>query len=109
MSEPLKIYMRQCLIGFGLSAVFVGLLLAFNVVNLWTLISGSDVGLLAAFLLWFFTGIVLAGAQFGIYVMSLTEDDDTRPSGRGPGVRDRAVVPVPADRPKTPISRFLKR
>ena len=36
MPELIKLYIRHSLIGFGISAIFVGLLLYFNVMNLWT-------------------------------------------------------------------------
>ncbi|MEM0947368.1 MAG: hypothetical protein AAGK37_08185 [Pseudomonadota bacterium] len=76
MPELVRFYIRHTLIGFGLSAVFVGLLFWFDVAGLWRLVSGSDVGLLAAFLLFMFNGIVFAGAQFGIAIMRLGEKAD---------------------------------
>ena len=108
MPDLLKLYLRQCLIGFGIAAVFVALLLGFNVVNLRGLILGSDVGLLAAFLLWFFNGIVFAGVQFGIYVMSMAESEDTG-GGRGYGVVDYVPVRVPAERDRNPLQRNLRQ
>ena len=97
MPDLIKLYIRQCLIGFGLAAAFVALLLAFNVQNLWSLISGSDVGLLAAFMLWFFNGIVFSGVQFGVYV-TLNASDDTL-DGRGPSnaVADMVPLRVPVE------------
>lgn len=77
----MKFYLRHCLIGFALAAVFVVALLWLNVGNLWSLISTSDVGWLAAFLLWFFNGIVFAGAQTGVAVMTMAEDSDDTPKG----------------------------
>ncbi len=93
MPDLLKLYLRQCLIGFGIAAVFVTLLLGFNVANLWGLVSHSDVGLLAVFMLWFFNGIVFAGVQFSIYVMSMAEKEDSD-GGRGLGVMDCIPVQV---------------
>lgn len=109
MPELIKLYMRQCAIGFGVAAVFVALLLAFNVVNLWGLVKGSDVGLLAVFMLWFFNGIVFAGVQFGIYVMSMAETEDTG-AGRGFGAmtHDYVAVRVPVDRDRSPLQRSLR-
>ena len=76
MPDLIKLYIRQTAIGFALSAVFVALLLYFNVVNLWHLVTHTDVGVLAVFLLWLFNGIVFAGVQFGITIMLMKYDDD---------------------------------
>lgn len=80
MPKLVKLYIRNVLIGFGIAAAFVVMLLWFNVMNLWGLVSHSDVGILAVFLLWFMHGIVFAGVQFAWAVMSLAEKKD---SGRG--------------------------
>lgn len=76
MPELVRFYIRHTLIGFALAAVFVALLFWFDVAGLWRLVSNSDVGLLAAFLLFMFNGIVFSGAQFGIAIMRLAEDKD---------------------------------
>jgi hypothetical protein len=82
--EPdlMRLYLRHCLIGFALSAVFVGLILWFDVVGLRGLIMGSDIGWLAVLLLWFFNGTVFGSVQFAIVIMSQAEDeDDDGPKG----------------------------
>lgn len=86
MPELIKLYIKNVIIGFGLAAVFVAILLWFNVMNLWSLVSGSDVGIMAVVVLWFAHGIVFAGVQFGYAVMAMAED----PSGprRGTPVVD---------------------
>ncbi|WP_292286867.1 hypothetical protein [Marivita sp.] len=76
MPDLIKMYIRQSIIGFVLSAVFVALLLYFNVVNLWHLVTHTDVGPLAVLLLWLFNGIVFAGVQFGISIMLMADDED---------------------------------
>jgi len=76
MPDLIKMYIHQSVIGFALSAIFVGLLLYFNVVNLWHLVTHTDVGFLAVFLLWLFNAIVFAGVQFGISIMLMTYDDE---------------------------------
>ncbi len=70
-SEPklMRLYLAHCAIGFALSAVFVAMLLFFDVAGLGHLIATSDVGLLALFLLWFFNGTVFGSVQFAIVVM----------------------------------------
>lgn len=82
MPRLIAFYIRHVLIGFALSAAFVGLLLWLNIANLWHLISTSDVGVLAVFLLFLFNGIVFSGVQFGIAIMALGQSDR---AGRGPG------------------------
>ena len=81
------------LIGFGIAAGFVAMLLWFNIANLWSLVSNSDVGLLAVFLLWFSNGIVFAGVQFAIAVMGLKQDEPT--GGRGKPLRVDFTRPIP--------------
>jgi hypothetical protein len=105
MSRPLpklvRLYITQTLVGFGLSAAFVTLLLWGNVANLWHLVTHTSAGPLAVGLLWVFNGIVFSGVQFGISVMRMSEE-----GGRGGGRKERpqvqpALVPVPvkADEP----------
>ncbi|HKK98333.1 MAG TPA: hypothetical protein VJ928_09135 [Marivita sp.] len=105
MPDLVKLYIRQSLIGFGISAAFVTMLLYFNVVNLWHLVTHTDVGLLAVFLLWVFNGIVFASVQFGIAIMRMQSDDDEdddddhrgRPIGLEP-IRAHAHAPRPGVR-----------
>lgn len=87
MPQLIALYIRSVAIGFGLSAVFLGLMLWQNVAGLGQLILGSDMGLLAATMIFMFQGIVFAGVQFGIAVMLLA-DPDAPPSG---GLRDRLM------------------
>jgi hypothetical protein len=99
MPPLIRLYIRHCAIGFALSAVFVGLLFAFDVANLWTLVSRSDMGLMAAFMLFMGNGVVFAGVQFGITVMRMGEDEEPRGGRRGPATITGAIpVPVRDDR-----------
>ena len=91
MPELIKLYIRHSLIGFGISAIFVAILLYFNVMNLWTLISRDESAVLAVFILWFFNGAVFASVQFAYAVMSLAEKSDG--SGGG-GLRSYVLAPV---------------
>ncbi|MDE4099187.1 MULTISPECIES: hypothetical protein [Rhodobacterales] len=108
MPKLIQLYIRNVALGFGIAAVFVGLLLWFNVMNLWGLVSTSDVGLLAIGILWFMNGIVFAGVQFAWAVMSLAGDDDAGPRRGTPVVnhfepiRVKAAAPRPQDRRKQP-------
>ena len=76
MPKLIQLYIRNVALGFVIAAVFVGMLLWFNVMNLWQLVSTSDVGLLAVGILWFMNGIVFAGVQFAWAVMSLADKED---------------------------------
>ena len=73
MPKLVRLYITQVAWGFVISAVFVGVLLVFNVANLWQLITGSDIGLVALLMIWFMNGIVFAGVQFAYKIMSLAE------------------------------------
>jgi uncharacterized membrane protein len=96
MPPLIRLYIRHCAIGFLLSAVFVGLLFAFDVAKLWTLVSRSDMGVIAALMLFMGNGIVFAGVQFGITIMRMGERDD-EPRG---GLRDPVAIPVSAADPR---------
>ncbi len=106
MPELVKLYIRNVAIGFGIAAVFVALLLWFNVANLQHLIFNTQGGWLALFLLVMFNGIVFAGVQFAIAVMSMAEDGS--PSGGKPEAARpvlswfKAVEPVkiPVEEPR---------
>lgn len=85
MSNPpplIRLYIRSVAIGFGVAAVFVGLLLGLDIGGLRRLILGSDAGLIAVGMLWIFNGIIYAGVQFAWAVMAMAERDDGPPRGR---------------------------
>ncbi|MFN4099956.1 MAG: hypothetical protein ACK4GT_09275 [Pararhodobacter sp.] len=92
LPELVKLYIRQVAIGFALSAVFVALLLGFNIANLRSLILATQGGYIAGFLLFFFNGLVFAGVQFAISIMRMGDDDDHGPRG---GHRQRVSRGVP--------------
>lgn len=95
MPKLVKLYIRHVLIGFGLAGVFVALLLWLNVGNLWHLVSTSDVGLIAVFMLFMGHAIVFSGVQFAITIMRMGEDDEPKGGKRAP-VATRIPVPVEA-------------
>lgn len=96
MPHIAHLYIRQVLIGFALSAVFVGLLFWFNVANLWHLVSTSDIGWIAALMLFMFNGIVFAGVQFAIAIMRMADDDDDDDrGGRRDAIMVEDYVPIP--------------
>ncbi len=85
-----RLYIWQCLIGFGLSGLFTALLLWFNVAGLASLVMATQGGFMALFLLFFFNGLVFAGVQFAITIMRMAGDD-----GQGGGRKDNALASVP--------------
>ncbi|SLN23217.1 hypothetical protein ROA7450_00909 [Roseovarius albus] len=93
MPKLIRLYIINAAIGFGLAAVFVGMLLWFNIANLWHLISTSDKGWQALLILWVANGIVFAGVQFAIAVMRMKDDDDDEPRG---GLRQHVLRHEPA-------------
>ncbi|MCF2904530.1 hypothetical protein L0666_05990 [Octadecabacter sp. CECT 8868] len=100
MPELIKLYIKSCLIGFLASAVFVGLLIGFDVKGLRGLIMGSDIGIVAVMMIWIFNGIVFAGVQFAFAIMSMADDDDDEPRGGRPvKVFLAEPIPVRVDRP----------
>lgn len=109
MPKLVRLYIQQVLIGFAISAVFVGVLLWFNVANLWHLISGSNIGIIAAIMLWFANGIVFAGVQFAMTIMRMGEDDTPKGGKRQPAmVQEPVAIAVPAQERK-PLLRIFKR
>jgi hypothetical protein len=47
MPKLIRLYVTHVAIGFAIAAAFVGMLLWFNIANLWHLVTHSDQGLLA--------------------------------------------------------------
>ncbi len=86
-----RLYIRQCLIGFAISGLFVVLLLWLNVAGLRTLMLGTQGGLMALALLFLFNGLVFAGVQFAITIMHMADPE----GGDGGGRRDNVLASVP--------------
>ncbi len=100
MPKLVKLYIKNVIIGFAISAGFVALLLWFNVMNLWGLVSQSSDGLLAVFLLWFMNGIVFAGVQFAYVIMSMA-GNDSGPRRGTPVVSQLKPIRVTVEAQKT--------
>ncbi len=96
MPKLIRLYITHVAIGFGIAGAFVGMLLWFDIANLWHLVSHSDKGWLAVLVLWLANGIVFAGVQFGIAVMNMKDDDDEPRGGHRQRVRrnDGQMIPV---------------
>jgi hypothetical protein len=103
MPKLIALYIRSVAIGFGLSAAFLALMLWQDVAGLRHLIFGSDMGLVAAAMVFMFQGIVFAGVQFAIAVMSMADKDQTPGGGLRqaitPMMDSRIPVRVPVTKP----------
>lgn len=103
MPKLVRFYILNCVIGFAVAGVFTAAILWFNVANLWHLISGSDIGIMAVIVFWVLNGIVFAGVQFGVALMLMADSDDT---DDGPRRGMNIPVRVPATiRPRHPADR----
>ena len=71
MPRLIRLYIRECLLGFALAIIFSCLLVILNVANIGHLVTTVDGGWLAFLMLCVFNGIVFAGVQFGVAVMRL--------------------------------------
>ncbi len=76
-----RFLLRHAAIGIGVAAVFVALLVAFDVAHLASLFAHSPDGLLALGVLTVALGITFGSVQMGFAVM-LMDDEDGPPSGR---------------------------
>lgn len=94
MPKLIRLYIVNVLIGFAISALFLGLVLALDVAGLRHLVLQTPSGWIAGLLFFLSNGIVFAGVQFAIAVMALAEPQDKGPRG---GIRLRLFSrPAPA-------------
>jgi hypothetical protein len=100
MPQLVRLYITQVAFGFAVSAAFVFALVALDVGGIGHLVLGSDMGVVAALMLWVFHGVVFAGVQFAIAVMSLAED-----AGPRGGLRQLIPIRVEAVATKRPGAR----
>lgn len=90
----MRLYICNSLIGFGLSAIFTGLVLWLDVAGIGHLVQTVHGGWLAALVFFVLNGIVYAGVQTGIVVMSMDYGEDP-PGGTRVPQRVGQAVPVP--------------
>lgn len=97
MPKLIKLYITNVAYGFALSAVFLALLLWVDVGGIRHLIFGSDIGYIAAAMMFIMNGVVFASVQFGIAVMRMAEDPEgPRGGSRAPDVSRPIRVEVAA-------------
>ena len=66
-----RLYIFNCLVGFTLAGVFTASILWLNVANIGHLVTHVSGGWLAALVFFMLNGIVFAGVQTGIVIMSM--------------------------------------
>lgn len=81
MPKLITLYITNVLIGFAISGLFLGLVLAFDLAGLRHLVLETPSGWIAGLMFFLSNGIVFAGVQFAIAVMSLAEPQDKGPRG----------------------------
>lgn len=74
MSQPARFFVKHILIGFAIAALFVAMLIYFNVSGLRTLLAKEDLWPVAVLILWFGNGSVFGALQVAYAVMALAED-----------------------------------
>lgn len=91
MPKLVRLYIVNVAFGFALAAAFVAALVGFDVAGVGRLVLQSDMGIVAALMLWVFHGVLFAGVQFAIAVMGLAEDAAPR-GGKLIPIRVEATV-----------------
>ena len=95
LPRVVRLYILNCLFGFILSGTFTALILWFDVAGIGHLVTTVSGGWLAALVFFMLNGIVFAGVQTGIVVMTMEYDDTSKPPrGRRQPVAAPAPVPV---------------
>ncbi len=84
MPKLVRLYITHVAIGFAISAAFTLALVFLDVAGLKGLVLGSSDGILGAFLIFFFNGLVFGGVQFAIAVMRMRDDGKPRGGKRLP-------------------------
>jgi len=100
MPDHIKMIIKHAFIGFGISVAFTVMILAFNVGNLWHLVTHTAEGPIAVLMLVVFGTITFGSAQIGYKIMSMGEEsDDTDQGGKRDAlpVLDAVAIPVRSD------------
>jgi len=81
-SKLIRFLAMHAAVGVAVAVLMVGLALAFDVMNLWTLVSASDAGLLAVTVMTVFFAITFGSAQMGFALMFAMTAEAPPSSGR---------------------------
>ena len=74
LPDLVRFYIRHALIGYLIAAILTVLIIAFDFAGIGHLVRTVEGGWLAAFMLFFFNGIVFSGAQTAYAVLTMAED-----------------------------------
>ena len=95
MPKLIRLYITSALIGFALSAGFLGLLVWLNIAGLGHLVLETASGGVGGLMLFVMNGIIFAGVQFAIGVMRLADHDGELRGGlRAPSALRLAPIKV---------------
>lgn len=92
----IRLYIFNCLIGFALAGCFTGLILWLNVANIGYLVTHVAGGWLAALVFFVLNGIVFAGVQTGIVIMSMDYPGQPKDKGGRPQRPRARLTPLRA-------------
>lgn len=82
MPKLIRLYIVNVAIGFALALAFVAVLIWADVAHLRHLVLETEMGWLAGIMIVLANGVVFAGVQFAIAVMSMAEDAGTPKGGK---------------------------
>jgi hypothetical protein len=97
MPQLIRLMLLHGALGFGISAVFVALLVSTDTNGLAALLHGAESYPLPTLLLWFFCGLTFGSVQIGTALMLSDQDSAPRGGTRIP-VALPAAIPVRARR-----------
>ena len=99
MPDHIRMIIKHAFIGFGISVAFTAMILAFNVANLWHLVTHTAEGPIAVVMLVLFGTVTFGSAQIGYKIMSMGEEEDDDQGGKRDAlpVADPVALPVEAD------------
>jgi len=82
MPDHIKFILRHAGVGVLVALTFTGLILYFNVANIWHLVTHTAEGPIALAVFVVLCSITFGSVQIGLRIMSMGQDDDTPKGGR---------------------------
>ncbi len=95
MPDHIRLILRHAFYGFLIACGFVGMLLYFNVANLWHLVTHTAEGPIAVLILIVFCTITFGSVQIGYKIMTMGEEDDDDKGGKRDALPLADPIPVP--------------
>jgi len=97
-SDLVRLLVASCMIGFAIAALFLGVLVWFEVLGIQNLLS-TVMGCFAMFSLWVLNGIAFSVLQLAL-ILGRDDDDDDHDGGHFAREFLAEPVPIRVDRPK---------